>query len=98
MWSITKIRWRIRERLRLKTPAHPAGLDTGVAGRADVHRTIAHHHGSLPGGARLGDQSIDSHRVRLLFLEAVAAIDAEEVHPQAQSLDQLDAELNWLIG
>src|SRR5690242_12461906 len=74
-----KIRRPLGECLRLKAPGDPARRHARVAGGLYVHRTVAHHDGISPRGAGLVHQRLDAHRMRLLLVEAVPAVNAAEV-------------------
>src|SRR5579872_4193052 len=71
------------QRLRLKSVGNSACLHVGIAGRADVDGAVAHHHGAVLNRAALAHQGLDADRVRLLLLEAIAAVDARKVSTQA---------------
>jgi hypothetical protein len=88
----------VGERLGLKPPVAATGQHPGVARRQDIDRTVADHHRAIAGRAALGHKRIDSARMWLLFDEAVAAVDAEEVLVERQAFDQGHAKAHRLVG
>lgn len=73
------------ERFRLETPTDATGCDTGIASSLNVDVRITDHPRIFRAGIRFASKCIDSDAVRLLVIEAVAAINLEEEigHPKA---------------
>src|SRR3979411_2598214 len=74
-----KIGWVGGKSLRLETPRHTACRDICIARGLHVHCAIADQSRFLASGAALSHQLLNAHRMRLLEIEAVAAIDTDEV-------------------
>ena len=73
------IRRCVFECFRLKSPRHAAGLDVRVARGFDIHRAISDHYRQAAIGVGFLDQLFNADRMRLLFLETIAAVDAEKM-------------------
>src|SRR5579862_4163013 len=81
----------------LKAPRHPAGGDTGVARGLNVNPGIAHHPRILRWRVHLRSQRLDPDRMRLLVIEAVAAVDAEKQRRKAETLHNPLTDANRLV-
>ena len=70
----------------------------GVAGRLDVYLAVADHDGLLRRGAGFFHQRAQAKGIGLLYGEAVAPIDMEEVVGQAQPLADAARRIHGLVG
>jgi hypothetical protein len=82
----------------LKTIAHSAGEYSGIPCGLNVHTAIAYHDGLLADGAGIAHDRMNADRVRLLKIEAVAAVNVFEVTVDTKSGQDFVADANRLIG
>jgi hypothetical protein len=80
-----------------KSVGHAADPGPGIARCLYIDFRIADDHGLRGSGAEFAQDRINAHRVGLLALEAVAAIDKTKVIADAQLLDNVAADSHGLI-
>ena len=93
-----QVRRVLREKVAAKSVGHSANPSAGIARGLDIDFGIADNHHLRGRCAEIAQDRFDAHRVRLLALEAVAAIHMAKVAGHAQLLDNAAADSHGLIG
>jgi hypothetical protein len=93
-----QIRRILREVVVAESVGHAANPGAGIARRLDIDFGVADKHHLRGGRAEFAQDRFDAHGVRLLALEAVAAIHIAKVIGDAELMDNTAAHADRLIG
>ena len=72
--------------MRSQAVGHAHGIDSGIAGGKNINVGVANNNRLFRKGRSLFQQYLDTGRIWLFGVKAVAAIDLEEIWPQAKRI------------